>query len=78
MAQYTAEMVATYGLRWLGPGTGVIAHAIKGEFKYDRTDNRTMCGRLVETVQHRYSGKEHAITCDRCIAALDREAEQSS
>ncbi|MFI2909481.1 hypothetical protein ACG2OD_14690 [Streptomyces sp. PDY-4] len=55
-----AEMIARFGL-------STITHAIRGEFRYDRSDNRTVCGRTggfaVETMQ---SGKELDVTCAAC------------
>ncbi|MGN7135779.1 hypothetical protein [Streptomyces pseudogriseolus] len=58
-----AQMVARFGI-------SDITHAVRGEFRYDRTDNRTMCGRTGSmAVEHMQSGKELEVTCFACMAA---------
>lgn len=55
----TAQMVATVG-------ESATTHAIRGEYRYDRTDNRTMCNRPTAGVQHMQSGAEINVTCKVC------------
>jgi hypothetical protein len=60
----TAEMVATFA-------NGRAKHAIDGEFRYDRSDNRTVCGRTgLMGVEHWQSGRPIEITCPRCVKLL--------
>lgn len=62
----TAQMVARIG--WSNT-----KHAIRGEYRYDRTDNRTMCNRSPITgVEHRQSGAEIDVTCQTCQEAGPR------
>lgn len=57
-----AKMVARFG-------ASEITHAIRGEFRYDRSDNRTVCGRTGGfAVEHMQSGKELDVTCFACEA----------
>lgn len=55
----TAQMVARFGNRNL-------THGIRGEFRYDRTDNRTLCGRTDFGVEHTMTGRQLEITCQQC------------
>jgi hypothetical protein len=41
-------------------------HAIRGKYRYDRTDNRTLCGRRVRAVESWHSGRMIDITCKSC------------
>lgn len=57
-----AQMIARFG-------SSDITHAIRGEFRYDRSDNRTVCGRTGGfAVEHMQSGKELEVTCFACEA----------
>ncbi|MFB7782086.1 hypothetical protein ACFC1D_05160 [Streptomyces vinaceus] len=48
-------------------GQSSITHAIRGEFKYDRSDNRTMCNRdQITGVESRESGEHLEVTCKVC------------
>jgi hypothetical protein len=59
----TSQMVATIGM-------STITHEIRGEFRYDRSDNRTMCGYVGSLgVASWQSGKELDVTCKRCVEA---------
>ncbi|MBT2609908.1 hypothetical protein J7I97_16910 [Streptomyces sp. ISL-87] len=53
-------------------GDSQTLHAIRGEFRYDRSDNRTMCNRPTSGVQHWQSGAEIQITCKVCQQAGPR------
>ncbi|MFD8018903.1 hypothetical protein ACFV6G_00500 [Streptomyces lavendulae] len=61
----SAQMVATVG-------KSETTHAIRGEYRYDRTDNRTMCNRPTAGVQHKQSDAEINITCKACQEAGPR------
>ena len=59
-----AQMVATFT-------HGGKTHAIEGEFRYDRNDNRTQCGRPGPfAVEHWQSGRPIEVTCQACRKAV--------
>lgn len=61
------EMVAQFG-------RSKVTHAIRGTFHYDRTDNRTACGRAGSMgVGHYQSGRLIKVTCAQCVRTLRRK-----